>query len=39
MGVPAAVVLPHPSGRTSFFVRFQVTTALHPEVALEGFHE
>ena len=38
-GVPAAVVLPQPSGSCSFLVRFHVTMPLHPLVALEGFHE
>ncbi len=37
-GVPAAVVLPQPSGSCSFFERFHVTSTSHPLVALDGFH-
>ena len=36
-GVPAAVVLPQPSGSCSLLVRFQVTSASQPLVALDGF--
>jgi|HubBroStandDraft_4_1064222.scaffolds.fasta_scaffold1122071_1 hypothetical protein len=35
-GVPAAVVLPQPSGSCSSSVRFHVTSTDHPVVALDG---
>jgi len=38
-GVPAAVVLPQPSGSCSFLVRFQLTMSDQPLVALDGFQE